>query len=328
MPSSQPIRLHRSALRPHLLVALAIGALLALVAGCSSDSGGGDSDSNGSTTTTSAAADPTGDVDEAADAGRVVAIGEEYLLADLLTLGVTPIASTATVGDQGFQGVDEFDVEGVEALPATEANLERLASLQPDHIVVLQFFADEVGLDKLQGIAETVTVVPDGLDPVAQVEFLGEAFDRQEQAAAAVAEYEAALDASKGTLDGQDISVAAIYGGPSIAAFVAGPWAVPAALLEAGATLVPSPEGLEVDQNGRVYLSLERIDLLAGSTLVLLTAPEVDGESEAIAQVEANPLWATLPAVTADAVIELDRLGYPGIAGRTRLAEELVERLG
>ncbi len=307
--------------RPGLFAVVAMLTLWAVLAGCSSGSDGASS-----STTTSAASE--GGSEEGAEDGRVVAIGEEYLLADLLALGVVPVASTATVSDQGFQGVDEFDTEGIEPLPATEANVERLAALRPDHIVVLEFFANEVGLDKLEGIAEKVTVVPDSLSPEDQVEFLAEAFGREDAAADLIAEYEAAMARSKEALEGGEVSVAAIYAGPSLAAFVDGPWAVPATLLDSGVTLVPGPEGLEVDQNGRVYMSLERMDLLSAPKLLLLTSPLVEGEADSIAQVEANPLWATLPAVKADAVIEMDRLGYPGITGRTRLADDLVTELG
>lgn len=312
--------------RAVLGASLAVLAALLLLAGCSSSDGASDGDGDrGGDGTTIAPGDASA---ASADDGRVVVIGEEYVLGDLLALGVEPVAATATVADQGFQGLDEFDTEGIEPLPATEANLERLASLRPEHIVVLEFFATEIGLDQLEGIAEQVTVVPDGLGPVEQVEFLADAFGREDAAVELVEQYDAAMARSAAALDGLELSVAAIYGGPSLAAFVDGPWAVPATLLASGSTLVPTGDGLEPDQNGRVYLSLEQMGLLTGDQLLLLTSPIVEGESEAIAQIESNPLWDTLPAVQADAVIEMDRLGYPGIVGETRLADELVERLG
>ena len=320
--------------RSPLAVAAALTLAFTLVAaGCSSDSS--DDAADAPTTTTAASTETTAPADDSSadndvepvDAGRVIAIGEEYVLGDLLALGIKPIASTATVAESGFHSLDDFDTSDIQAMPATEPNLEGLAALAPDHIVILNFFANELGLDQLQATAETVTVIPDGLDPIEQIEFLAEAFGREEAAAELVADYEAAMESAKQPLAGQSVTVAAIYGGPSIAAFIDGPWAVPATLLESGASLVPAAGSLEADRNGRAYLSLEQIELLSGPKLILLTSGLVDGESAAIKQVTESPLWSTLPAVQADAVIELDRLGYPGIVGRTKLVGDLIDAL-
>jgi iron complex transport system substrate-binding protein len=292
-------------------------ALLALVAACSS----GDD-----TSTTTTGETTTTEVEEVAADERVVVVGEEYLLADLLALGVSPVASTATVDAEGFQGLDEYDTSEIEALPATEPNLERLASFDPDRIIILEFFADQVGRDVLEGIAE-VTVVPDGMDPAELVTMYGEMFGREDRAAELVQEYEDAMAMAAEELDGLEVSVAAIYGGPSVAAFVQGPWAVPATLVESGVTLVPGPDEVDADDNGRAYLSLERLDLLDAPQMLLLQSPLVEGEDEAIAEVMENPLWGSLPAVQDDAVTEMDRLGYPGIEGRIRLVDDLVDAL-
>lgn len=292
---------------------VALGALTA----CSS---GGDDGSNADTadaTTTSVA--PVTD-------GRIVVIGEEYLLADLLALGVRPVAATATVAESGFHALDKYDTSDIQALPATERNLELLASLQPDRIIAYQFFADELGEDTLGAMAE-LTLVPDGTGPVELVTMYGELFGRQEQAAALVAEYEAAQAVAAEALAGLSVSVAAIYAGPSIAAFVDGPWAIPATLLDAGASLVPDAASTEPDRNGRVYLSMERLDLLSAPQMVLMQSSLVEGEDLAVEQVAEDPLWTSLPAVAGDQVLELDRLGYPGIEGRIRLVDDLIEGL-
>ena len=123
------------------------------------------------------------------------------------------------------------------------------------------------------------------------------------------------------------MSVATIYAGPSVAAFVDGPWAVPATLLDAGAALVPDAASTEPDRNGRVYLSMERLDLLSAPQMVLMQSPLVEGEDLAVEQVADDPLWTSLPAVAAGEVLELDRLGYPGIEGRIRLIDDLIEGL-
>jgi ABC-type Fe3+-citrate transport system substrate-binding protein len=43
---------------------------------------------------------------------------------------------------------------------------------------------------------------------------------------------------------------------------------------------------------------------------------------------EQEALWKQLPAVEADQVTTLDRLGYPGVAGLIRLYDELGEVVG
>ena len=47
-----------------------------------------------------------------------------------------------------------------------------------------------------------------------------------------------------------------------------------------------------------------------------------------LAEMEEDPLWQQLPAVESGNVHTVDRLGYPGIAGRIRLVGDLVEILG
>jgi iron complex transport system substrate-binding protein len=309
-PGSRPISRRGFVLGTGLV---GLGALAA----CSS---GSDDEANAdpSAETTTSAAPVT---DE-----RIVVIGEEYLLADLLALGIRPIAATATVAESGFHALDDYDTSEIQALPATERNLELLASLRPDRIIAYQFFADELGEDTLGAMAE-LTLVADGTGPVDLVTTYGELFGRQEQAAALVTEYEAAQVRAAEALDGLSVSVAAIYAGPSVAAFVDGPWAVPATLLEAGASLVPDAASTEPDRNGRVYLSMERLDLLSAPQMVLMQSSLVEGEDLAVEQVADDPLWTSLPAVAAGEVLELDRLGHPGIEGRIRLIDDLIEGL-
>lgn len=118
------------------------------------------------------------------------------------------------------------------------------------------------------------------------------------------------------------VSLAAIYPGPSPAAFVAGPWDLPTSVLSTGCTVDPDPSVAEPDENGRVYLSLEQLGMLDAPTLVLLQSETVEGEQEAVEQIEANPLWSELPAVRDDNVVVFDRLGYPGAGGQIRFLED------
>ena len=103
---------------------------------------------------------------------------------------------------------------------------------------------------------------------------------------------------------------------------------MPATLLAMGFTLRPGATDVEGEEGGRLYLSNEQLDVLDADTLVALQSDLVAGEPEALEAMADDPLWSGLPAVASGKVVTIDRLGYPGIAGRRRLVDDLVARLG
>lgn len=313
---------------PKLLRALLLPILgLALLAACGSDDGGDSADGDAGTTTTAADGAP------AEPDVRVLALGEEMVLSDLLALGIRPVASSANlVLDEGFVGLEDADTEGIEPLLSTDPNIEALAGFDADVVVVNQFVVDNVGMEVLEGLADEVVLVP--YDIEGQVLALGEAFDRTDEAEALLAELDAAVAEGADAVaalpeEDRTVSVATIYSGPAPAAWVDGPIDVPATMLDLGFTLQPGAEDVDGESNGRVYLSEEQLGIFDAPTMVMLQSPDlVDGEADAIATIEANPLWAGLPAVAGDRVVVLDRLGYMGVTGRIQLVEDLVEQLG
>lgn len=265
---------------------------------------------------------------EAPDLGRVVSLAEEFILADLLALGIEPVASTATVDTVGFQGLDDFDTSAIEVLPQTTLSLEYLASLRPDTIVTSQFWIDQVGPGVLEGMADVV-VMPDGLSGADRIEALGDLVGRPEQAAQVAKDVREAQAAAAEQVGGDcEISLAAIYPGPTVAAFVDGPWELPSAFQAVGCELVPGPDVAPPDPNGRAWLSEEQLGLLDRPTLVLLQNDAVDGEPDALAAITSSAIWQTLPAVAADGVVVVDRLGYPGAQGLIRFYGEIARIVG
>jgi ABC-type Fe3+-hydroxamate transport system substrate-binding protein len=125
-----------------------------------------------------------------------------------------------------------------------------------------------------------------------------------------------------------EISLAAIYPGPTVAAFVDGPWELPSAFQAVGCELVPGPDEAPPDANGRAWLSEEQLGLLDRPTLVLLQSDAVDGESDALAAITSSAIWQTLPAVAADSVVVVDCLGYPGAQGLIRFYGEITRIVG
>lgn len=269
------------------------------------------------------------DAEDAEDAEelRVVALAEEVVLADLLALRITPVASSATVAEAGFQGLDGYDTSGIEVLGMTTLSLEQVAALDPDVMVTYQFWVDQIGEDVLAGIAE-LRIVPDGLVTEEKVATLGQLFDREMEAEKLLSDLEAAR-ATATSAFGTDceMSAATVYGGPSVAAWVDGPWELPTSILGTGCDLVPGPDDTSPDGNGRAWLSIEQLGLLDAPTLLLFQTDTVEGEDDSLAAVTSESLWAQLPAVQNDRVFTFDRLGYPGAEGQIRFLEELVAAL-
>ncbi len=259
---------------------------------------------------------------------RVIALGEEGLLADLLDAGITPVASIVNLPDYLPPLIGAHEVAGVELYSSsTNVSIERLAALEPDLIIGTAFFVDRIGYQRLSQMAPTIAV--GGSNEVENYAQTLTAFGLEDKAAADLAAFDAALADARGKLPaGASVSVAAIYPGESVAVFTDHPRTVPWLLRQLGVTLHPdgSEDGLGA-RDGRAFISLERLDLLSGDHLILLQSESVEGEAESVAEISANPLWQQIPAVQAGKVTVLDRLGYPGFRGVNALLEDLVETL-
>lgn len=256
---------------------------------------------------------------------RVVLLGEEGMLTDLLDAGIKPIAASVN-SPESLHGFNDAELQGVDVFNSTQPNLDRIAALNPDLIVGSGFFIDQIGYDTLNKIAPTISI--DASDWRQEYRDLLTVFGRcglsQERLAAfdtAVANARRALNAN-----GRPVSIGALYSGPSPAAWVDGPTAPPELVRDLGFTLSPSPDQVKDlgIKSGRVFFSLERLDLFQGDDLILLQSNVIQGEASAIEQVQANPLWPKLRDVQRGRVHVIDRLGYAGLRGRSRLLTELV----
>lgn len=263
------------------------------------------------------------------DTTRTVALGEEFLLGDLLALGVPVLASTVTTPSAGVQGLDRYDTSDIEVLPSTSRDLEPVLTLNPTLIVATDFVVAEVGRDRLEAVAPVVTVgVGDWRDVFSD---LGAALDVPDTAAAALAEYDRLVRDGQRRIRRDDVgpvSVATVYPGEAIAVWGAGPSTVPGVLTDLGVELAPDGDDVELDENGRAFVSVEQMpELLSGETLMLLQSEAVEGESEALQATLDGPVLRAVPAVAADRVAVLDRLGYPGLPGRLEAVIDLQELL-
>jgi len=252
---------------------------------------------------------------------RLVVIGEDFVLADVLAMGVVPIAATATLNDK-FTGI-ERDTTGIQPLPSTEANFELLASLKPDLIITTENTLNYVDQDLLDGIAPTSVISGDGWRE--RVMSLGEILNAPSQADALLADYDLAISNAKAELNGDSsVSLATIYPGSNIAVWVDGPSNIPQTILDMGIELSSGIDIYSSAMYGRAYISIERIGDLSSPIIILSQSTAVEGEDESLRNVQNNSLWKNLPAVISGKVFTIDRLGYPGVEGRVRLISDLV----
>lgn len=255
---------------------------------------------------------------------RIVALGEEGLLADLLDAGLRPIAASVNI-PEAVPLISAAELEGIELFPsAAQPNLERIAALQPDLIIGGRFFLEEAGYAELSRLAPTVAL--DASDPRRSYVEALTVFGMAEQAAADVAALEQAIAAAGAQLRAApgSVSFATIYPGATLAVWVDGPTSAPVLARELGLDVRPTATDLRGVRNGRAFLSSEQITLLDGERLILLQSATVAGEAAAVAEFQAQPLWNQIPAVQNGSVSTLDRLGYPGMRGQRALVNDLL----
>lgn len=254
---------------------------------------------------------------------RIVALGEELMLANLLDLGIKPLASTAS-GNNEFLGLDPAATADIQILNTMEIDVETVVALQPDLLIAFTVFAEQVGIDLMNQIAPTVAV--DANDGRAIYTNLAAIFGLEQKAETRLKEYDTAVKAAGETLSATDrtVSVISVYPGASIAVWLAGPADLPQVLLDMGFSLVPDLTTLEpAGSLNRAYLSIEELGVLTGEDLMMYQSTAIEGESESITQVTASDVWRFIPAVAANRTFTIDRFGYQGIPGRMKLIDEL-----
>ncbi|OAN36334.1 ABC transporter substrate-binding protein [Chloroflexus islandicus] len=260
---------------------------------------------------------------------RILALGEESLLADLLDAGFRPVASNVNVPDNVPLLATE-ELAGIALFPsANDISLETLSAYQPDLIIGTRFFIEQIGYERLSKIAPTIAL--SGATPLENyVETLA-VFGRGEEAQRTVANFRAEVQVMANRLNaaGQSVSMMTIYPGPNVALWFDGPSPIPLLVRELGIQFRPDPatvNGLNI-RNGRAFISLEQLTLASGETILLLQTSGVEGEAQAVVELQANPLWQQLPAVQAQRVVILDRIGYPGLRGQRALLADLQQAL-
>ncbi|MGY1750131.1 iron-siderophore ABC transporter substrate-binding protein [Modestobacter sp. SYSU DS0511] len=299
----------RLALRGAALLAAAL-----VVTSCGSDSGDEETGAAAGTdpTTSSSDAFPVtvstafGDVEIEEEPTRVVALGwgdAETALA----LGVQPVGASDWLGfgDEGVGPWAEgrYD-EAPELIETMEPSYEAIAALQPDLILDTKSSGDPARHESLSAIATTVGV-PEGADayltsPEEQLEMIGAALGRSEEAAELQAEVDQAFAdaaAAHPEFDGKSVVVgtrtAEGYG-----AYVRGDTRVDF-MQRLGFTNSPAVQDLAGDSFA-ISLSSEQLPLLDADLTVMF--PIFIEASE----ITDDPLFQAVPSVQDGRVVVLD----------------------
>lgn len=321
-----------------LLTALVAAAALAA---CGDDDSGSDAAQTEATATEGAAAGECpgtlthalGETEITEPPAEVITLGGIYT-ADLIALGLVP----AGMGDDdAFQTEPYADLlpEGLEldGVPTIgdpyEPNVEAVAALDPDLVVGDEFV--EAAYDNLSAVAPTVLVTyinnggwrerfPD----------IAAAVCRGDRVAELDAAYEAVIDDLP---EGLDDEIVAFVRADADGTFRIDslPTAFAGSVAEDAGIPTLQPEGVgEFDEgSGFLELSGEQLGILAGADVIVAGDNSFyDPESpDTVSVLEGNPLWAGLPAVEADRVVQVPGPVYNGgnYFAATLLLEALAE---
>ncbi|GHG94978.1 ABC transporter substrate-binding protein [Streptomyces rubradiris] len=288
----------RSTRRTLLTSAAAVLTGAVLLTGCGSDDGDGDgAGASGKETGTRHLTDATGrEVDVPSAPKKVVTLSEPTLDA-ALALGVEPVGATA---GRGQKGVSTYlaGKAGKAQVVATvaEADMEKVAALRPDLILLDETTAVKTQVSKLESIAPTVVTAKLNEDWKKAFTATADALDKESEAQKIISGFDADLAAAKkklGANAGASVSVVRWQNGA--------PSAVGRGVGHVGSTLSDLGLGRPAAQQGvgsghSEPVSLEKLSAIDADWLVLGTlGDKADGE-KAYAEAKKVPNFGKLKA--------------------------------
>lgn len=280
----------------------------------------------GAASTSAPAAPPPPIVTSAASDDLRVVTDSVVLAGHLSSVGLLPVGAldgTAEwlqpYADAGVIGdLDPADIES--AGPEAAFDLERVAALDPDLILIEEFSADLE--PQLSQIAPTTIISrPTNADWKDAFDQTVTTVGRQAQAEPVIARYEGTVDAA---LDADEEVITFIRG--------SGPGMFRLDVLGGFGGSVAEEAGYAVDTGGAtaaeageswIEFSNESLGVVTGT--VLVTTTQEDGGPSNIDELTASPLWEQIPAVDEDRVLELPQSIYNG--GTYVAAELLLDAL-
>jgi ABC-type Fe3+-hydroxamate transport system substrate-binding protein len=294
---------------PSVVRGAALMLAAVVVTGCGTDAGADSSstpegDSTGAFPVTVGTA--FGNVTVEEEPTRVVALG--WSDAEIaLALGVQPVGASdwlAVGGDGLGEWVEAGYDEAPQLIETLEPSYEAIAALEPDLILDTRSAATEERHDLLSAIAPTISQ-PDGVGPYQttwqqQLEMVGQALGKDEEAGALAAEVEQAFAdaaAEHPEFDGAEVAVGA-YTSEGFGAYVRGDSRV--AFMEQLGFQNKAEVQEVATENFFVPVAEEELPLLDAELTVVF--PIFVEASE----FTSDPLWQSLPAVQDGRAVVLD----------------------
>jgi iron complex transport system substrate-binding protein len=242
-------------------------------------------------------------------------------LGNALSLGTKPIASSVIDMDNPFPAYLQNKVEGIKLLGSqNEPNLERMLMLKPDLILVWQNIQAIYPL--LSQISPTAIVPWNG--PAAwreQVEFVGRALGKEEEAQQAWKHYYQRIDKLKVALGNryQDKEISVVV--PSIhwGYFIQAKNSFVGSILDDLGLKRPKLQSVNTASGYIIFNSEEELEMIDGDIIFILTSK--DEEREAVEKTLHKPLGKKLKAVQQGRIYFVDNLTW---AGSNLLAADFV----
>lgn len=238
---------------------------------------------------------------------RIVVTDMNEVVDSLLAVGLQPVyygLSGGYIGDVPVW-VEEAGLDpeiAYDRIPRFEIDPERVASMQPD--LILGTWVEEALYEQLSGIAPTIVVKASDATTWQEVQrTVGLATGRVEEASAAIDETEALLAEQRARLAPYlDRKVAVAYDFFD-ELYINGKTApIGRVLSDFGMTVISPETAAEGDID---VVSLEQTNLLSEADIII-TPEFLEGD---VARLEANPLFALLPAVQNGGYLPLSREG-------------------
>ncbi|OWA00805.1 ABC transporter substrate-binding protein [Streptomyces sp. CS113] len=285
-----------AARRTVLTSAAAVVTGTLLLTGCGNDDGASDG-AGGQESSTRQITDATGrKVDVPAEPKKVVTLSEPTLDA-ALALGVEPVGATAGRGQQGVSSylADKAGTADVVATVA-EADMEKLAALQPDLILLDETTAVKKEVSKLESIAPTVVTAQLNEDWKKAFSATADALNQKAEAERLLSGFDADVAATKSKLGENAGAVVSVVRWQNKA-----PSAVGRGVGHVGATITALGLGRPKDQQGvgtghSEPVSLEKLATIDGDWLFFGTLGEKADSAKAYAEAKKVPNFGKLKA--------------------------------
>ncbi|WP_210583833.1 ABC transporter substrate-binding protein [Streptomyces sp. GESEQ-35] len=290
------------------------GALL--LTGCGDDGNDSADSAAGKESSTRQVTDATGRKVEVPSAPQKVVTLSEPTLDAALALGIEPVGATAGRGQKGVSTYLAGKAKKAEVVATVaEADMEKLAALQPDLILLDETTAVKSEVSKLQAIAPTVVTAKLNEDWKKAFTSTAEALNKTSQAEKVLTDFDAGVAATKKKLGDNAGSVVSVIrwqnGAPSVVGKGVG---------HVGSTL--STLGLErpTDQQGASTghsepVSLEKLSTIDGDWLFFGTlGDQADGE-KAYAEAAKVPNFSKLKAEKAGHVVVVQGSAWNSAGG-------------